>query len=99
MAQNGGARTVAEKDTGIALRPIGDRGQFFRADNEYSVIGVAGDELLRDFNREEESSAGSREVEARRFGGADLRLNKAGGRGKHHVWRGRGNEDQIDFIA
>src|SRR4029453_17385897 len=99
VTQNGGAGAVPEEDTGVALRPIGDRGQFLRADYEYSVVGVAGDELLRDFNREEESSAGGREVEAGRFGGADLRLNKAGGRRKHHVWRGRGNEDQIDFIS
>ena len=99
MPQDGGARAIAEKDTGIALRPIGDRGQFFRADYEHGVVGVAGDELLRDFDREEESSAGRRDVEAGRFCRADLRLNKAGGRGKHHVRRGRGDEDQIDFIS
>ena len=58
-----------------------------------------GDELLRDFDREEKSGAGGRDVEAGRFGRADLRLHKAGGRGKDHVGRGRGDEDQIDFIA
>ena len=29
----------------------------------------------------------------------DLCLNKAGRRGKYHVGRGRGDEDEIDFIA
>ena len=99
MPQDGGAGAVAEKDTGVALRPIGDRGQFFRADYEDGVVGVAGDELLRDFDREKESRAGRRDVEASRSFRADLRLDKAGGGGKYHVGCGRGDEDEIDFIA
>ena len=99
MAQNGRAGAVAEKDTGVALRPIGDRGQFFRADDEDGVVGVGGDELLRDFDREKESGAGRRDVETGRSFRADLCLNKAGGGGKHHVGRGGGDEDEIDFIA
>ena len=38
--------------------------QFFRADHENGVVGVAGDELLRDFDREKKSRAGRRDVEA-----------------------------------
>ena len=35
MMQDGCAGAVAEEDTGVALRPIGDRGQFFRTDYQY----------------------------------------------------------------
>ncbi len=99
MPQDGRARAVAEKDTGVAIGPIRDRGQFFRADDEHGVVGVRGDELLRDFDREEKTGAGGRDVEAGRFGRADLRLHEAGGGGKHHVGRGGGDEDEIDFLA
>ena len=99
MPQDGGAGAVPEEDTGVALRPVGDRGQFFRTDYEYSVVGVAGDKLLRDFDREKESRASRRDVEASRSIRPDLCLNKAGRGGKYHVGSGRGDEDEIDFIA
>ena len=41
MAQDGRAGAVAEKHAGVALGPIGDRGQFFRADDEDGIVGVA----------------------------------------------------------
>ena len=40
MPQDGGAGAVAEEDAGVAIGPIGDRGQFFRADDENGVVGV-----------------------------------------------------------
>ena len=80
MAQDGRARAVAEKHAGVALRPIGDRGQLLRADDEDGVVGVGGDELLRDFDREKETGAGRRDVEAGGFRRADLGLHETGGR-------------------
>src|SRR5262245_1825419 len=99
MTQDGGAGAIAEEDTSVALRPVGDRGQFFRADYEYRVVGVTGDKLLRDFNRKEESRASRRDVEAGRSFRPDLGLNEAGRRRKYHVWRGGGDEDEIDLVA
>ena len=99
MPQDGRAGAVAEEDAGVAIRPIGDRGQLFRADHEHRVVGVRGDELLRDFDREKETGAGGGDVETGGFGRADLGLNETGGRGKDHVRRGRRDENQIDFIS
>ena len=49
MAQNSGAGAVAEKHARVAIGPVGDRCQFLGADHEDGVVGVRGDELLRDF--------------------------------------------------
>src|SRR5678810_657904 len=99
MPQNGGAGAVPEEDTGVALRPIGDRGQFFRADYENSVVGVAADKLLRDFDREKESRASRRDVEASRSIRPDLCQKKASRSRKYHVGKGSSDEDENYFIA
>ena len=99
MPQDGRAGAVAEEHAGVAIRPIGDRGQLFRADDEDGVVGVRGDELLRDLDREKESGASGGDVEAGRVFRADLCLHEAGRGGKNHVGRGGGDEDEIDFLA
>ena len=55
--------------------------------------------MLRDFDREEEAGAGGRDVEAGRVFRADLCLHEAGGRGKNHVGRDGGDEDEVDFVG
>ena len=55
--------------------------ELFRADDEDGVVGVRGDELLRDLERVKESGAGRGDVETRRVRRADLGLHEAGGAG------------------
>ena len=98
MPQNGRAGAVAEKHAGVAIGPVGDRGQLLRADDEHGVVGVRGDELLRDFDAEKKAGARRRDVETGGIGRADLLLHETGGGREKHVRRGRGDEDQIDFF-
>src|SRR6187455_168393 len=57
MLQDGGAGAVAKKHTGIAIGPVRDRGQFFRADHEHGFVSVRGNELLSDLERKKKSGA------------------------------------------
>ena len=55
--------------------------------------------MLSDFDREEKPRTGCRNIEAGRILRSDLCLYETGGRGKDHVRRRRGHEDEVDFLA
>ena len=98
MAQNGRASAVAKKDASVAIGPVGDRGQFLRADDEHSVVGVRGDELLRDLERKEKSGAGGGDIETGGVVCSDLLLNETGRGREKHVGSGRCHENEIDLL-
>ena len=50
MAEHGRACSITEEDAGIPVLPVRDSSQFVRPDHEHRIIGVGGDELLRDLN-------------------------------------------------
>src|SRR5205823_3738736 len=50
MAEHGRACSITEEDAGIPVLPARDSSQFVRPDHEHRIIGVGGDELLRDLN-------------------------------------------------
>src|SRR5437016_13041166 len=58
---------------------------------------MRGDELLRDFDAKEKTSAGSGNIETGGIRCADLFLNKTGRGRTQHVRRGRGDKNKIDF--
>src|SRR5256886_15610822 len=98
MTQDRGASPIAEKHTSISIGPVGNRRQLIRADHQCCVVGPRSNELLRDLNPEQKSSAGGRNIEASGIFGADFFLNETGGRGKNHVGRGGGDEEEKDFF-
>ena len=98
VLQDGGAGAIAEEHAGVAISPVRDRAQLLRADHEHRVVGVRGDELLRDLEGEKEAGARGGHVEAGGVRGADLGLHKTGRRREDHVRRGRGDEDQVDLF-
>src|SRR3954453_13457961 len=51
MLQDRSARAVAEEGAGVAVGPVRNRSQLFRADHEHRFVGVGGDELLGDLDR------------------------------------------------
>ena len=90
---------VAEEHAGVAVLPIHDGGELLRADDQHGVVGAGHDELLRDFQAVDETRAGGFQVKGRGAVGADLALHQAGGRGKGHVRRDRGHDDQVDLLG
>jgi hypothetical protein len=99
MTQHRRARPIAEKHTSISIGPVGDRRQLISADHQGCVISPRSNELLRDLNPEQKSSARGRNIEAGGIFGANFFLNETGGRRKNHVGSGGGDEKQIDFFG
>ncbi len=92
------ARAVAEDDAGGAVLVIDDAAHHVRADDEDPIVGAGLDELRADGERVEKPAAGGGEIEAPGPRRAELVLDQAGGRGKHHV-RGDGpDDDEIDVV-
>src|SRR5215213_10482205 len=58
VLQNCRARAIAEKDAGVTVGPVRNRGKFLGADHEHRLVGVGGDELLRNLQRKKETGAG-----------------------------------------
>ena len=98
MPQNRRTSAVAEKDTRVAIGPIGDGTEFFRADDEHRFVSVRSDELLRDFDCDKKTCACCRDVETSCFRCSDLGLHQAGRGREHHVGRGGREENEIDFL-
>src|SRR2546429_9618230 len=98
MTQQRRPSPIAEKHTSISIGPVGNRRQLVRADHQRCVIGPRSNELLRDLNREQKSSAGGRNIEAGGIFGTNFFLNETGGRKKNHVGRGGGGEQQNKFV-
>ena len=73
--------------------------QLLRADHEHGVVGVAGDELLRDLDREKEAGAGRRDVEAGGSLAPILVWMKQAVAGKTMSGRGGRDQDEIDLVA
>src|SRR5712692_4568049 len=57
MTKDGRTRPVAEKHAAVAICPIGDRGQFLRANHKDGVVSVRSDKLLADLESENETGA------------------------------------------
>ena len=49
------AGPVAKENTGVAVFPVDDGREFFRADDQDGLIGAGEDELLADFHRVNEA--------------------------------------------
>ena len=63
-------------------------------------VHATADEMIRRRQRVDESAAHSLHVKSRRaIGNAEFVLNDAGGARKHHVGRGRGENDQVDVVG
>ena len=92
------ARAVAEEHAGVAVLPVHDRRELFRADDQYRVVGAGHDELLRDLQSVNEARTSRLQIEARGTVGADLPLHQTGGRGKGHVRGDRGHDDEVDLF-
>ena len=97
MPQNRRARAIAKKHARVAIGPVRDRGQFFRANDENGFVSVRSDKLLRDLEGEEKASARGRNIEAGCLGRADFCLHKTSRGRKHHVGRGCRDENEIDL--
>ena len=98
-AQDGGSGTIAEEHAGRAILPIGDGGEFFRADDEGVLESAVGDQALGDFHRIEKPGAGGGNIERHGVGRAELLLDMAGGRRSRRVRRDGGDDDQFDFLG
>ena len=99
MLQDGRTGAVAKKHTGVAIGPIGDRGQLLRADHEHGVVSVRRDKLLADFQSENKTGAGGGDVETSGILGSNFFLHETRGRGKEHVRRGSGDENKVDVAC
>ena len=85
MPKNRRAGSVAKEHASIAILPISDGRQLVRADHQHGIVRSRGNELLRDFDSNKESSARSGNIQASRIPGTDLFLNETGGRRKNHI--------------
>jgi hypothetical protein len=97
VAQDGRARAVAEEHAGVAVAPVDDGGKFFRADDQDGVVGAGHDELLADFQGENEARTGGLDVKGgraiwRRFFPAPGRRWR-----ERHVGRDGGQDDQVNL--
>ena len=99
MLQNRRARAIAEKDAGVAVFPIYNGREFFRADHQNGFITARQNKLLADFQRINETRTRGLNVERRRARRAELALHEARGRRKRHIGRERGDDDQINLIG
>jgi hypothetical protein len=73
--------------------------KLFRTDDQHGVVGAGHDELLADFEAVNEPGTSRFQIERRRALGPDLFLHQTGGRGKHHVRRDGGDDDEINLLA
>ena len=97
-AHDRGTGTVAEEDAGVAVRPVRDAGQGFGPDDEDLLVQAAGNHLRCHAEAVHEARAARRQVEGAGMGRAELVLDDAG-RGRINVIRrGRGHDDQIQFL-
>ena len=99
MLQDDGARAVAEEDAGVAVLPVDDGGELFRADDENGVVDAGGDELVGGDERVKEAGTGGADVIGGGAGGADLALDMAGGGGEGGVGCAGGDDDQVDGLG
>ncbi len=99
MPQNRRARTVAEKDTRVAIGPIRDRTELLRADDEHRFVSMRSDELLRDLDCEKKTCARRRDVETSCLCRSNLCLHQTSRRRKQHVGGGGCEKDEIDFFG
>src|ERR1700678_2644572 len=97
IAQNRGSGSVAEKHTGIPIRPIDNRAEFLGSHDQDRIINVSRNELLSDFKRIKKTGTGCAQVKTSGIDGADLFLHVTRGSGKHAIRRGCSNDNQIDF--
>ena len=93
------ACAVAEQHAGVAVRPVHDGGQFFRADHQDGVIGARHDELLADLQPVDEAGTRGLHIKGGRPAGADFLLHQAGGVGKGHVRGDGGDDDELDLVG
>ena len=99
MLENGCARAVSEKHARIAIGPIRDRAQLFRADDKHGLVSMRGDELLPDFDSEQETGARRRDIEAGGILRADLLLHETRRCWEQHVGRSSCDQDQVDVFG
>ena len=99
MLENGRARAVSEKHARIAIGPIRDRAQLFRADDKHGLVSMRGDELLPDFDSEQETGARRRDIEAGGILRADLLLHETRRCWEQHVGRSSCDQDQVDVFG
>ena len=90
------AGTIAEQHAGRAIVEIQDAREHFRADHQ-RALGTAGlDHGIGHGQGVDEAAADRLHVEGGTAGDAQLVLQDGGRRGKHHVRRRGGDDDQID---
>ena len=97
-AQDGCAGSIAKQHTRRAILPIGDRGKFFRPDDQGVLERTVGDETLADFQRVNETRAGRRDIECHRLEGSDLLLHMTGRGRRGSVRSNGGHHDEFDFL-
>ena len=93
------ARAVAEEDDGRAVVPVDDAGEHVAADDERSLGETGGEHPVRLYERVHEAGAAGREVIGGSLGRAELVGEDHGARGKGHVRRDRGDDEQVDVLA
>ena len=90
------ARAVAEEHAGAAILPVEDAREDLGADHERAAMRARADEEVGGGERVDEARAHGLHVEGRAALHAELRLQQAGARRKHHVGRRGGDDDEVD---
>ena len=91
-----GPRAVAEEDARGPVLPVEDAGEDFRADHERAAVLPGAHEKVGGAERIHEAGAHRLHVEGGAAADAELRLQQASARRKHHVRRGCRDDDEVD---
>ena len=97
--QHHGAGTVTKQHAGGAVIEIQQAAKNLGTHHQRTLGRACTNHGIGHRQRIDKAAAYSLDIESGATCGAQLVLQNAGGRGKHHVWCGRGDDDQINVTG
>ena len=88
---------ITKEHAGAPVLEIQDAGENFRPDDECAAGATGFDQRIGNGQRIDKSAANRLHIQGRAADSTELALQNTSCRGKHHVRRGGGNDDEIDI--